>query len=302
MRRIAPIAATLLLSAIIAGCAATGAAETRSPKSRIVAAENVWGSIAAQLAGPDATVTNLIDDPASDPHSYEPTVADARQVSAARLVIVNGIGYDHWASQLVAASPAPDRRTIDVGSLLSLHTGENPHQWYDPASVERVADAITNDLIRLDPAHAARYTAQRATFENASLAAYHAEIARIRRTYGGVPVGASESIFAPLARALRLRLRTPSSFMNAVAEGTDVSAADATTVEHQISHGAIKVWVYNAQNVTPEIEHLNSLARAHGIPIATVTETLSPRGASFQHWQTSELTTLAHALHAATGR
>jgi zinc/manganese transport system substrate-binding protein len=300
--RIAPLVATLLLSALIAGCAGTGAAESRTSKPHIVAAENVWGSIAAQLAGPDATVTSVINDPATDPHSYEPTVADARQVSAARLVIVNGIGYDRWATQLVAASPAPHRLTLTVGSLLHLRTGDNPHQWYDPASIERVTTAITRDLQRIDPAHAAEYAARRTTFNRQSLAGYHAEIARIRRTYAGVAVGASESIFAPLARALGLRLLTPQHFMNAVAEGTDVSAADATIAEDQLARRQIKVWVYNAQNVSPEIEHLGSLARAHGIPIATITETLTPRRASFQRWQTAQLTGLEHALHAATGR
>jgi zinc/manganese transport system substrate-binding protein len=303
-------AASVLLSGLVAacaasavaGCAASGAAATDSATPRVVAAENVWGAVATQLAGPDATVTSIISDPATDPHSYEPTVADARQVSAARLVIVNGLGYDRWASQLVAASPAPDRVTLDVGSVLHLHTGDNPHRWYDPANVETVAQTITNDLTHVDPAHAAGYAARLAAFEQQALAPYHAAIARIRRTYAGVPVGASESIFVPLAHALGIDLRTPQSFLNAIAEGTDVSAGDASTAESQLTHGQIKVWVYNDQNVTPEIDRLTSIARARGIPVATVTETVTPRGATFQAWQTAQLRDLERALHAATHR
>ena len=300
--RVVACAASVLLSGLVAGCAASGVAATGSATPRVVAAENVWGSIAAQLAGPDATVTSIISDPATDPHSYEPTVADARQVSAARLVIVNGLGYDRWASQLVAASPAPDRVSLDVGSLLHLHTGENPHRWYDPADVDTVARTITKDLTRVDPTHAAGYAERLAAFEQQALAPYHAAISRIHRTYAGVPVGASESIFVPLAHALGLDLRTPPSFMNAIAEGTDVSAGDASTTESQLTHGQIKVWVYNAQNVTPEIERLTSLARARGVPVATVTETLTPRGATFQSWQTAQLGNLERALRAATHR
>ena len=301
--RVAPAVAAVLLSTLIAGCAATGAAQIgTSTAPRIVAAENVWGSVAAQLAGPDAIVTSLISDPATDPHSYEPTVADARQVSAARLVIVNGLGYDHWASQLAAAAPAPDRVTLDVGSLLRLHTGENPHRWYDPTNVDTVARAITTDLTHIDPAHGARYAARLATFEQQALAPYHAAIARIRRAYAGVPVGASESIFAPLATALGVHLLTPPGLLDAIAEGTDVSAADASTAESQLSRRQIKVWVYNAQNVTPVVDRLTSLARARGIPVATVTETVTPRGATFQAWQTAQLHSLERALHAATHR
>ena len=117
-----------------------------------------------------------------------------------------------------------------------------------------------------------------------------------------MPVGASESIFALQAPALGLKLITPYSFLKAISEGTEVTAQDTATTERQLTSGAIKVWVYNSQNVTPEIQRLNGLARAHGIPIATVTETLSPATDSFQQWQVSQLTGLAAALHRATGR
>jgi zinc/manganese transport system substrate-binding protein len=300
--RVVACAASVLLGTLVAGCAASGSAEPLGTPPRVVAAENVWGAVATQLAGPDATVTSIINDPATDPHSYEPTVADARQVSAAQLVIVNGLGYDRWASQLAAAAPAPDRVTLNVGSLLHLHTGDNPHRWYDPANVDAVAQTITTDLTHVDPVHKARYAERLAAFEHQALAPYHAAIARIRRAYAGVPVGASESIFVPLARALGLDLRTPQSFLNAIAEGTEVSAGDASTAEAQLTHGQIKVWVYNDQNVTPEVDRLTSMARAREIPVATVTETLAPRGATFPAWQTEQLRTLEQALHAATHR
>jgi len=117
-----------------------------------------------------------------------------------------------------------------------------------------------------------------------------------------VPVGASESIFALLAPALGLHLITPPSFLNAISEGTEVTAQDTSTTERQITGHAIKVWVYNAQNVTPEIQRLNGLARANRIPIATVTETLSPAGDSFEQWQVHQLRGLQAALHETTGR
>ena len=142
---------------------------------------------------------------------------------------------------------------------------------------------------RLDPAHASYYDARLRTFETASLSRYHALIAAIRRRYAGVPVGASESIFALQAPALGLRLITPASFMRAVSEGTEVTAQDTATAEQQITGHAIKVWIFNTQNATPEIERLNGLARAAGIPIATVTETLSPADDTFEQWQCHQL-------------
>jgi zinc/manganese transport system substrate-binding protein len=180
--------------------------------------------------------------------------------------------------------------------------GGNPHRWYDPGNVASVAAAITAALQRLNPAHRAQYAAHLAHFSRVSLAGYHAELARIRARYAGTAIGASESIFAPMAAALGLRLLTPASFLNAVSEGDDISAADAARVSRQITSRAIAVWVLNSQNTTPEISRLNGLARRAGIPTVTITETLTPPSDTFQAWQTTQLRALARALHQATGR
>jgi zinc/manganese transport system substrate-binding protein len=165
-----------------------------------------------------------------------------------------------------------------------------------------VARAIAADLTKLDSANKAYFAKRLTTFDTQGLAQYHSLIHQIRTRYAGVPVGASESIFALQAPSLGLKLITPYSFMKAISEGTEVTAQDTVTTERQLTDRQIKVWVYNSQNVTPEIKHLNSLATADHIPIATVTETLSPATASFQQWQVRQLQELESALHRATGR
>jgi zinc/manganese transport system substrate-binding protein len=292
---------TTVPALLAAGCASTsGGFSGRGV--RVVAAENFWGSIARQLGGAHAQVQSLIVNPAQDPHSYEPTTADARAMATAQLAIVNGVGYDPWAPKLLAANPVTGRVTLTVGALFHLTEGDNPHRWYDPADVTRVARTITGDLQQLDPPHRL-YFAQRLNELDASgLASYHRLIEQIRARYAGVPVGASESIFALQAPALGLKLITPDSFMKAISEGTEVTAQDTITTENQLTDHQVKVWVYNSQNVTPAVQHLNALARAAHIPIATVTETLSPATASFQQWQVAQLTRLQAALHQATGR
>ncbi len=295
------IVTIVLLAAALTGCAGT-TADSGGGRLQIVAAENSWGSIASQLVGSKGRVTSIITSPAADPHTYDPTVADAKSVSGARLVIANGLGYDTWMSKLLDASPAPNRATLTVGSLLHLKDGDNPHRWYRPADVAAVAARITADLTRVDPRNAAYYERQGTTFERDRLAPYHAAIAEIRRRYAGTPVGASESIFALLAPALGLHLITPSGFMDAITEGRDLSAQDTVTTQDQIARRQIKVWIYNDQNITPEIERLNALARAHQVPVSTISETLVPAAATFQQWQTRQLAALAAALHTATGR
>jgi zinc/manganese transport system substrate-binding protein len=261
-----------------------------------VAAENFWGAIAARLAGHQGTVDSIIVNPAQDPHSYEPTAADARALATARLVIVNGVGYDSWASSLLAANPTPGRLVLNVGKLLGLRTGDNPHRWYSPRDMRLVAREITADLKALDPKQASYFERRQAVFEHRDLARYHALIATIKARYGGTKVGASEDIFALQAPALGLRLITPYGLMKAISEGTEVTAQDLSTAERQISSGQIKVWIYNAQNETPQVQQLTALARAHRIPVVTITETLSPASSSFEQWQDAQLERIERAL------
>jgi zinc/manganese transport system substrate-binding protein len=299
--------ALLSLLAFACGCGRTGPASSYAShggaaKLRVVASENFWGSIAAQLAGSRAAVSSIIVSPNTDPHSYEPDAQAARTLAGADLAIVNGIGYDNWAQRLLSASPAAGRLVLNVGTVLGLRAGDNPHQWYSPAHVHLLVDRISASYARLDPADAAYFAKRKEVFVDKELARYDALRGQIRARFAGVPVGYSESIFQPLGEDLRLKLMTPHSFAKAIAEGTDVTAQDKQTVDAQASGGQIKVWIFNSQNVTPDVQRVNSIARERGIPIATVTETLAPPTATFEQWQVAQLEALQAALSRATGK
>jgi zinc/manganese transport system substrate-binding protein len=296
--------ALALLASVLAGCGRAGGSASTAGGGRlqVVAAENFWGSIAAQLAGGKAEVGSIIVNPNADPHTYQPSAQDARAILASNMAIVNGLGYDNWSSQLLQASPAAGRIVLDVGQALGLPSGANPHRWYYPTDVYAIVDRITAGYQKLDPADAAYFAARKQAFETGALARYNALREEIRARYAGVPVGYSESIFQGLGEDLGLRLLTPYSFVKAVAEGTDVTAEDKRAVDAQAGERRIKVWIFNSQNVTPDVQRVNQIARERQIPIATVTETLTPASDSFQQWQVGELEGLLGALHRATGR
>jgi zinc/manganese transport system substrate-binding protein len=295
----------------VAGCGRSGAPAGSASGAgagdghaafQVVAAENFWGSIATQLAGTKATVKSIIVNPSADPHSYEPNAQDARTMAGANIAIVNGLGYDNWASQLLQASPQSGRAVLNVGDLLGLKEGANQHLWYFPSDVFAVVDRIVADYERLDPRDAAYFAQQKQRFENVSLARYDQLRREIRARYAGVPIGYSESIFQGLGQDLGLRLLTPYSFAKAIAEGTDVTAGDKETVDNQVRRRQVKVWVFNSQNVTPDVQRVNQIANQQHIPVATITETLSPASLNFEQWQVAELEGLQRALHLATGR
>ena len=302
MRPYRGVLISLGLAAALAGFPAPGAGAAPLPARdsdapvRIVAAENFWGSIAGQLAGARGSVTSVISSPDTDPHDYEARPSDARAFASAQLVVVNGAGYDSWAQKLLDADPGDGRRVVDVGRLVHVRDGGNPHHWYSPSVVNRVVARVTSDLKRLDPRHAAYYDGRRATFDTKSLARYHALIGSISQRFADAPIGASESIVTPMAQALGLRLLTPESFLDAITEGTDPTAHDKSTADAQIEQHRIDVFVFNRQNATPDVRRLVDAAEAAGIPVVPVTETLTPARATFQAWQSRQLAALERAL------
>src|SRR5580704_10949044 len=174
VRLVLGILAPAIMLGVLAGCGggAEGTTAGAAGKLQVVAAENFWGSIAAQLGGTKVQVRSIIANPSTDPHSYDPTAQDARTMAGARLAIVNGVGYDEWASKLLAASPMEGRTVLNVGGLLGLKDGDNPHRWYFPSNVFAVVDAIVADYDRLDPAGAAYCAGQKQAFLTRGLARY----------------------------------------------------------------------------------------------------------------------------------
>ena len=284
----------LVLASCVSG--STSPSGSSGGKLQVVASEDFWGSIASQLGGDRVTVTSIITNPNADPHDYEPTPDDARLIASAGYVIENGIGYDPWVQKLIDANPSNGREVLNVGDLVGVADGGNPHQWYAPSNVQKVIDAITAEYQKRDTAHSSYFAQQRTAFETVGLKRYLDLITQINQRFGGTEVGASESIFEPMASALGLDLVTPPSFLKALSEGTEPTAGDKATIDAQIQQHQIKVYVYNSQNATPDIQRQIDECRAQGIPVATITETLVPEGASFQDWQASQLQALAAAL------
>ena len=310
------VIATVLLLIVLAGAAITGlylsnqdSAQTsqttqasqvdtaQSAVIPVVAAENFWGSLMSQLGGSRTQVLSIVTDPNADPHEYESNSQDAQAIAGAALVIVNGAGYDDWATKLIAASNTPHQVVLNVANLLGKKEGDNPHFWYSPYYVNDTVKAMYSDLVSIDPADAAYFTQQYASL-NASLGIYNARIHEIKQQFAGAKVASTESIFVYLANATGLDLVSPPAFMDAVAEGNDPPAQSVVQFQQLLQNGTVSVLVYNAQTVTPLTQSIKALAASKGIPIVAVTETIQPPDVPFQVWMNAELIALQNALNA----
>ena len=279
------------------GCNRAPNASLPAQKLEIVAAENFWGSLAAQIGGEHVDVVYIVSDPNADPHEFAGNAATAKAFAGADYVIINGAGYDSWSDKLLGADDNPHRKVLHVADLLGKKTGDNPHFWYNPDYVNQVVEKMRDDLISLDPKNADYYRQQYQTLQS-SLAQYQNRIASIQKQFGGTKVASTEDIFAYLAQAAGLNLISPPSFMQAVAEGNDPPVQSVIDFQNQLKKNEPAVLVYNEQTVTPLTEGMKKMAAEQGIPVVGITETIQPPDATFQEWMNAELISLENALNA----
>ena len=261
----------------------------------VVAAQNFYGDVAGQIAGADALVTSILNSPDQDPHLFEATPSTARALSAARVVIYNGLDYDPWMVKLVRATRSPERQVLVVADLMRRRAGANPHLWYDPAVMPVVAKAIADTLAAADPAHAAGYAQRLAAFTEA-LKPLDAKIAAMRTRFAGMPVTATEPVFNYMASALGLTVRNE-RFQLAVMNGTEPRTSDVAAFEADLRGKRVRALFYNGQATGPMAQRLSRLARDAGIPVVAVTET-QPAGMTYQAWMLAQLDALETALSA----
>lgn len=285
-----------------AGCAAlsvaglagfAGPAAAQTAKLQVVAAENFYGDVIKQIGGANVSVTSILSNPDQDPHLFEASPKTARALQHANLVVYNGADYDPWMGKLLAASKNATRKTIVVADLVGKKPGDNPHLWYDPATMPAAALAINAALGAADPSHKADYDANLAGFL-ASLKPIDAKVAALRAQYKGVPVTATEPVFGYMSDAIGLEMRNL-RFQLATMNDTEASATDIAAFENDLRKRQVKVLIYNSQAEEPMTKRMLKIAKDASVPTVSVTET-QPAGKTFQQWMLAQLDALGAAL------
>jgi zinc/manganese transport system substrate-binding protein len=259
----------------------------------VVAAENFYGDVARQIGGDRVAVVSLMNNPDQDPHLFETTPGTVRQIADAQIVIANGADYDPWMDKLIGVAPRPGRVVIDVARLVGKKAGDNPHLWYEPATMPAAAKAMAEAFGAADPAHKADYDARLKTFVD-SLKPLNDKIAAIRAKFAGASVTASEPVFGYMATALGLKMRNE-RFQLSIMNDTEPAARDVAAFEQDLKDHKVRVMFFNKQASDKAVERLVNLSRKSRIPVVGVTET-APAGLNYQDWMLGELNDTEKAL------
>jgi zinc/manganese transport system substrate-binding protein len=289
------VIAALLASACTSGPAA---APSAGPGGAIVAvgAENQYASVIQQVGGVYVRASAIMNNPNTDPHTFEASTSVARQISSARLVVQNGLGYDTFMTTIEDAVPDSSRKVIDVQRLLGLpDSTPNPHLWYKPSTMPAVAGAIAAGLASIQPAHASYFRARAAAFTS-SLTAWNEAIATFRTRYPGTPVAVTEPVADYLLQAAGTDIMTPFPFQADIMNGVDPSAQDVALERNLFTQHRVRVFLYNQQVTDTLTQSFIALAQRNGIPVVGVYETMPEPGYDYQSWMLAETRALQQAV------
>ena len=210
----------------------------------VVASFSILGDITQRVGGERIKVHTLVGRNA-DAHVYQPTPTDAKTLAKARLVVVNGLGFEGWIDRLIKSSGYRDSVTTASSGIRTLARGESgdehdhhdhagpsdPHAWQDLANAARYVDNIRNALIDIDPEGRSTYQANADQFRQ-EIAALDAEV---RQNFKKIPkdrlkVVTTHDAFAYFGQAYGI------SFIAPVGVNTDAepSAADIGRIIKQI--------------------------------------------------------------------
>ena len=296
------LAAALLASACSSSSSSSAAggspaaAAASAAKITAIGAENEYADVISQVGGKYVQATSIMSNPNTDPHTFEASPAVAREITAAKLIVQNGVGYDDWATTIENADPSDGRQVINVQQLLGLpDSTPNPHLWYKPATMPAVASAIATDLAQIDPAHASYYKANAASF-TASLSAWNSAIASFKSAHPGTPVATTEPVADYMLQAAGADNLTPWAFQADIMNGTDPSPQNTALQNSLFTQHKVKVFLYTQQVTDSLTESFIKLANENGIPVVGVYETMPTPGYTYQTWMLAEVNALSKAV------
>jgi zinc/manganese transport system substrate-binding protein len=291
------IALALMSTAgLLATACSASSAGTTSGVVVAVGAENEYANVISQIGGKYVKVSAIESNPNTDPHSFEASPSVAREVAAAQLIVQNGVGYDTYMNKIESGSSSSSRKVIVVQNLLGLPTNTpNPHLWYKPETMPKVAAAVAADLSKLSPGHDAYFHANVAKFDK-SLQPWYTAIAQFKAAYGGTPVAVTEPVGDYMLQAVGANIMTPFGLQADIMNGVDLSAQYVSLQDSLFTEHKVKVFLYNQQVTDTTTASFLALAHREGIPVVGVYETMPTPGYSYQSWMLAEVNALKKAV------
>ncbi|WP_413627826.1 zinc ABC transporter substrate-binding protein [Fructilactobacillus vespulae] len=285
MKKILKISGLILTFTTIAlfltGCKSNS--EKHPDKIKVATSTNFYGEPAKAILGDHGTVTSIVNS-GTDPHEFTPKNSDAKAVSDANVVVENGLDYDEWMSKLTSNS-SDDLDVINVGKVMNKKDGDNEHIWYDPETMDKVADKLVASYSKLQPENKKEFEKNAANYKK-EWKKTRDLVTKLSQNGDNKKVDVSEPVFNYSLEAMGYKINNE-SYANAVEKDVDPSPKALAQVKEDIKGRKIAFFVENTQTKNKTVDSLVKLAEENDVPVVKVTETV-PAGTNYFDWMNSQ--------------
>lgn len=287
LKKVGTAAVVMLLAFLTTACGQKENSQSNG-KINITATTNIYGEVARAVAGNKGNVKSIINDPDTDPHDYDPAPTDAQEIAKSQVVIANGLGYDSWVANLVK-NGNDDLQYVRVGeSVLKQKKGDNPHVWYDPQTMPKLARNLARRFGKLQPKNKAYFNRNAEKYIK-SLAPVQQKMDQVKKTaqkQGKQEVYVSEPVFDYAIQAMNFTVGNK-KFENDTEKGTDPAPSTIKAMQDGLKKKKIAFFVDNKQASSKTVSNFVELAQKNNIPILKVTETM-PAKQNYRQWMVGQ--------------
>lgn len=274
---------TIFAVLMLAGCSTEQASPGQNDgKIKVVASFNAMKEFTQAVGKDKVDVTTLIPD-GTEPHDFQPTTKNLKELSHARLFVYNGLGMEPWAEKTLEAVANKNLIAVDASQGVDViankdvhevheHGHDDPHCWLSLQAAQTEVQNIAAALADADP--------DNADFYKQNAAAYNEHLQQLLTEYQtkfqSVPnrqFVTGHAAFAYLCRDFGL---TQNSVESVFASGEPSPQQLASLADYCKQHKVKTIFAENM--VSPKISE--TLAKEVGASVKTIHTIESAEGSA----------------------
>lgn len=253
----------------------------------VVSSINQWGSLAKQIGGDDVNVTSILDSTNVDAHDFEPKTADVAKIAKAQIVVLNGAGYDSWASKSLSKQTV----SVSAAQIVGAMEGDNPHLWFSKDARSGMAKELVDAFSKALPSKKDDFTKRYEQWQKAETKVEQV-MDDFSQSHKDVTYAATESVAYYLMSDMGFTDKTPKGYATSSAAEGEAAPADLQEFQKLIEDRDIDLLVNNTQEASDATNMITGTAGRSDVPVFDVSEQMPQDKANLTDWIASLVDTV----------
>lgn len=279
--------ATFLAAAAVLASSACSFSDSTSKTSApapagpvtVVSSLEQWGSLVQQIGGNQVKVTSILNSTSTDAQSFEPSSTDISTIASAGLVVINGAGYDSWASKNIGKNAV----LISAADTVGASEGDNPYLWFSKEARKSMATEISESLSKLLPSKKTYFHNRLASWQSDETSVEN-QIKSFTKTHTNLTYAATTSVAYYLMADLGFKDATPEGYLRSLQSSGEPTASDLKDFTTLLEKRRTDLLVDNPQHITDSGKTILLQAQTTNIPVLSIPEHMPEQQSTLTQW------------------